>query len=359
MTKYDYQTLGWLYGGTYGDDNIDDATVQTYLYGKYNFPWGDFPMEKRELVSMFTGADVTPQQNYFGKRSIDKGVSFTAINGIPLYWALGRVNNSGVSDPYTHIAGPRQIGSDPPFVNDRTEDDSSASNGLYDHFLGLYTKNLNFNLNLADRSSMATYALQQLGQRRVAPDDASATSFTGRADAEPIAPGSHDDHYRPDTNFKFLWDTTLTSGNPNWYDNGLYSSGGDVLTEELHNFSLTIDNTMRMDKPDSQDYPDNYIFGEMALVASFEVYREGTTAKNLKTDFDTMSDNSTTKNAHIKIYQNANHYIQIDMANFTLGHVKRDHTRGTERIPTFKCHGLFTDIRAKIVDPLPGGTWYA
>ena len=337
------QKIGFKQSSAFGDDLIAISSTEWHQWGKYNKLWGSFPTEKRELAALVTGAARTPQDIYFGKYQTAAGIHASAVNAIPLYYALGKVTNSGAGDPYTHVIEAQDVGTVLPNFVMRSEDFSSET-GIYDSYLGNYIKNLMFQIDFRQRSNMASYGITTVGQQIAAPQFAGASSNL-------IVPGAHTVHYKHSSAMVFNWGGTFSSG--------VYSSGGTAMTDDVLDFSLTIDNDLIPDRPQSQSYPSNYVFGPQVMVATFDIIRNSANAKTIYTDFVTMQDNTTSKNLHFKIYQDATHYLQFDCSNFVLDSVVRNNTVNTTDLPTFRCSGMFETIKITALDPLAGATWYA
>jgi hypothetical protein len=339
---FENQTIGFKRSATYGDDLIAAADTEHWRWGKHNALWGDYPLDKRELRALVTGAARTPQKNYFAKYFVGGIINATAINAIPLYYALGKVTNSGAGDPYTHVIENAEIGSDLPDFVQRSEDASTEAN-IYESYLGNYIKNLTMSVDWSDKTQMMAYGINTWGQQTAAPQFGGAASNL-------IAPGGNDNHFLYDNNSVVNWNGNFTDG--------VYSSGGTDITDDVRIFALTIDNNLVDDTPQGQYYPDNFIFGGQMMIASFDILRNSANAKTVYTDFRTMANNETTRNMHFKIYQSATHYIQVDMSDFTLGAVERNNTAGTTEEPVFRCSGQFKTIKVTAVDPLAGATYY-
>lgn len=347
-TQYKTQTLGFKRESTYGTDPISLASTEYWKLGKQTIKWGEFPSEDRQLTPMYTGATRTPQEIFFGSYHAQFAPATVAVNAIPLYLALGKVTNAGAGDPYTHTITNQVVGSALPYFTIRSED-ANGSVGIYESVTGSYVKNMSTSIDFSNRSNQLTYTMQTVGQKIVPP---ASMNFSGASDAGSLVfPGGLSDDYMFDSNTAVKWNSSFSSG--------VYSSGGDDITNETLNWSFMVDNDLRPDKPHDQDYPDNYKFGTQTMVCSFDMLRVGSTTKNVYDDFVTMQDNTTTANLHVKLYQDATHYIQFDMSDFTLGKVSRQHTRGTNEIPTFRCSGMFKTIKVTAVDSLVGATYYA
>lgn len=341
--RFQNQTIGFKRSSSYADDLISLASTEYYQFGKQNILWGSFPTEKRDLNIHVTGAARTPQDVYFPGYAVGTAMNVTAVNAIPLYYALGKTTNSG-SNPYTHVLEGADVGSALPDFLLRSEDYSSET-GIYDSYLGNYIKNLNFSIDFRQRANMAVYGINGVGQRIATPQFA-GVSEPGKL----IIPGAHDKH--------FMWSNAMVANWGGTFSSGVYSSGGTAITDDILDFSLVIDNSLTPDKPQSQSYPADYVFGNQVFVATFDIMRQSANSKIVYTDFLTMQDGSTKKNFHFKIYQDTTHYIQVDMENFTLGGVTRNNTVGTKELPIFTCQGIFQTIKVTAYDPLIGSTWY-
>lgn len=307
-------------------------------------PAGDIPLEKRELINYFTGASVAPQDIYFAEYGAEGNPAFTAVNAIPFYLAMGKVTNTGASDPFTHKIEKRDLGTDLPSFTHRNERYSSAA-GRYDSLTGNYVRNLTYAHDFSQLNRFSTYQMLFNGTKRYAPQ------FAGQHTTGPVIPGSHDKHYMQELGtFAVKWDATFASGQ--------YSTGGDDLSTIIQNFQLIVNNNLVPEKPAGQDYPSDYIMGRQNYIASFDILDDGTGADAVYDDFITMQDNSTKKNMHYKIYQSATHYLQLDMENFMLGKAEQKFNYDKRENPVIRCSGLFTDLIVQAVDPLAGATYY-
>lgn len=339
-TGYKHQKLGWLAEvDGYAEDPFDAASNTWYRLGKYNTPWGDFPTEDRTLSQLFTGASQRAQDTYFHEYMAQAGLSVSAVNGLPLYWALGNVSHLSTSDPFLRIFRGRDIGDDLPSICPRTEDtdDDTDDNKIYEHYPGMYVQNLTTSIDFSSDLPFLVYLMQLTGTQITSP------SFSGVMDTDPVYPGGVSDHYMRDSNFACLWDIDLeTSGD---YEGTNAGTGTDIdIKNEIMSYSLVIDNALIPDRPQDQEYPDDYFKLIQSFLLNFSLLRDGDNTYKIYDDFITMQDNETTRNMHFAIYQDATHYLQIDLKNVSIGKVTRGNTAGTNRLPTFDVQCMAEDV---------------
>lgn len=264
---------GFLEEATEGTSPITGSGVSYYEFGDDNRVSESFPYREEELGSYQRGSRdprlYITYSNYIGLNS------FYAVNGIPLYLALGDSN----TDTGVHTVTGIDSGRLPSFT---TRWETRGTNTIRQELVGNKVKTLSMNLFSINERSRHFPLAYSLDFRGIGLQTASYDS-----NHDPIFPGSEDNRFVPDSSFVFNWD-----------DGGVNETS---YANDIIDFAYTLDMRNIPQQIRSNKDPQGNLEGGRSHVIVMNILREAD--DQLLTDFLAQTRSSTGKSMRMKIFR--------------------------------------------------------
>ena len=277
------QKLGFLTEAAQGADPITDTY---YKFGRAFRPIGKFPNMKYNPHVTYRGGSRDPYDirvTYEGHASL----AYAPVNGLGLY------RNYGSSATTANVHRITGIDSGLLPTDTLRWQTESAGADRRKSLVGAKSKTYLFRIDqtpLTYASAGETF----LAERLV--DPTTSTSI------EPTFPNSESTPYLPDSNFVFKWGVSLDG-------NKEFSSGGVDYSNDWLSGNIIFDSFNRFQKVASQNYPKWVLELDRSTILQFSILRGDD--MTIADDFDAQISN-TFADAHLKIYNGAANYQQID-----------------------------------------------
>lgn len=327
-----------------GTENID-SNDEFFKFGARSVSSGNFLNKRIMATPLYAGGQYDAYDWAMGKTEVEESITIIPVNGIPLYWFLGKS---------TIAAGVHQIrsndyGDNLPTWSTRWQSQfdnttPNPSHYMYNTAIGCEMDSLSIDMNF---SAPLTHVRFGMGVKAL--DVQASTVQTNLTPFYPYQEAQAPQSYtttRPyirDSNFEFTWD--LGGSNTNYKT--------DIMSFS-YNGTNNVSSEFKIDQSEAEWMMQGnrlHTWGlNLASGADLQIFTDFM-AQTLDSTFD--------KTLRVKIYNSATDYIQLDLINsILLEAVVPDANVQAGTQATTQIRGLSLSLEADVKDGVDGGDFY-